>query len=192
MPASDTTPSTRYKALSHPTRVRILRALEPGRSASPRQLADELDIPLPQLSYHVRRLAELEFLELVEVRPRRGAIEHFYRASARPTYDNEQWAQLPTNERRTITQEVVAAIWSDIAAASAAETLDSRTDRHITRSPLQLDDEGWREIEERLCAVMEDAHEIAASAVNRVASGASEAVPARLILLLFEAAPKGA
>ena len=43
------------KALAHPLRVSILSALE-HRIASPSELADELDVPLPNLSYHIRML----------------------------------------------------------------------------------------------------------------------------------------
>ena len=153
-------------------------------------LSEELGIPLPKLSYHVRRLAELDCLELVETKPRRGAIEHFYVASAQRGWDNEEWAQLPLHEREVITDESVAAIWADIADADAAGTLDSRLDRHITRSPLQLDEEGWSILETKLCEVLEEAAEIASDSVNRIARGESQPIPARLLLLLFEAAPK--
>ena len=56
-------PSNRYiadpqvaKALTHPLRVSILGILE-ERTASPREIADELDAPLGVVSYHVRQLA---------------------------------------------------------------------------------------------------------------------------------------
>ncbi len=33
------------------------------------------------LAYHIRVLRQLGFIELVETRQRRGALEHFYRAT---------------------------------------------------------------------------------------------------------------
>ena len=66
-------------ALSHPLRRKILRrARDP---VSPKQLADSLREPLGNVSYHMRELADAGLLEFVRTEPRRGAVEHFYRAS---------------------------------------------------------------------------------------------------------------
>jgi DNA-binding transcriptional ArsR family regulator len=70
------------KALAHPLRVRILADLE-RRTSSPRELSDELGEPLGNVSYHVRQLAGLGLVKLVKTTPRRGAVEHHYRASTR-------------------------------------------------------------------------------------------------------------
>ncbi len=70
-------------ALGHPLRARILTALDAGE-ASPKELADALGENLGNVSYHVRTLARLELIELVRRTPRRGAIEHHYRARPRP------------------------------------------------------------------------------------------------------------
>ena len=64
------------KAFAHPLRLEILREL--GSRASPTELARQLGAPLGSVSYHVRVLADLGALELVDQAPRRGAIEHYY------------------------------------------------------------------------------------------------------------------
>src|SRR4051812_11744365 len=87
------------KALSHPLRPRILQCLDEGGVASPNQLAEALGERLGNVSYHVRILRELGLVELVRLEPRRGALEHFYRATARPWLDDEQWAALPSEFR---------------------------------------------------------------------------------------------
>ena len=43
------------RAISHPLRHRLLGMLD-GRTASPNQLARELDLPLGRVSYHIRLL----------------------------------------------------------------------------------------------------------------------------------------
>jgi DNA-binding transcriptional ArsR family regulator len=50
---------------------------------SPSQIADELELPIGNVSYHVRVLADADLIELVDEIPRRGALEHLYRAKAR-------------------------------------------------------------------------------------------------------------
>jgi hypothetical protein len=44
-------------------------------------LADNLKTPLSNLSYHARVLVECDMLDLVDTRPRRGSIQHFYEPS---------------------------------------------------------------------------------------------------------------
>lgn len=72
------------KALSHPLRGRILQRLA-ERTASPGDVAAELGVPLGVVSYHVRMLRDYGMVELVRTEPRRGALQHFYRATVRRT-----------------------------------------------------------------------------------------------------------
>ena len=66
------------QAVSHPLRREILDALADG-AMSPNQLAKKLEQPLTNVAYHVRKLADLGAVALVDSRPVRGALEHFYR-----------------------------------------------------------------------------------------------------------------
>ncbi len=67
------------KALAHPLRLKVIQHLQTREKASPNELSEIFDVPLGTMSYHVRRLHDLGFLELVKRVPRRGAVEHFYR-----------------------------------------------------------------------------------------------------------------
>ena len=69
------------KALAHPLRVEILTILN-ERMASPNELSKELDEGLSQVSYHVKVLKDFECIEMVKTEPRRGAVEHYYRATS--------------------------------------------------------------------------------------------------------------
>lgn len=70
------------KAVAHPVRVRILAHLHEHGPASPNELAPIFFVTLGTMSYHVRRLQQLGFVELVRKTPRRGAIEHHYALAA--------------------------------------------------------------------------------------------------------------
>jgi DNA-binding transcriptional ArsR family regulator len=72
------------RVLSHPLRPRILQILTLRGEASPNEIAAELDVPLGTLSYHTRLLRDAGWIELVREVPRRGAVEHFYRAVRLP------------------------------------------------------------------------------------------------------------
>jgi DNA-binding transcriptional ArsR family regulator len=66
-------------ALRHPLRRRILRVMADKKPISPRELADRLEEPLSNVSYHVRVLAEHGVIEEVSTKQVRGAKQHFYR-----------------------------------------------------------------------------------------------------------------
>jgi DNA-binding transcriptional ArsR family regulator len=177
------------KALSHPLRMRILTRLNEG-VASPNEMAKEFDESLPLVSYHVRILRELDCIELVRTTPRRGAIEHHYRALTRPFLDEEDWAQLPPSARTAVSNTVLSKALGDVRDAVATGTFDDRTDRHLSFTSLLLDEEGWRGVTERLGEVLDWAIEEQANAAARRQSGEPE-VRARLTMMAYSAPPVG-
>lgn len=66
------------KSLAHPLRVRIVNAMPPGEMTSPSDLAEALEDNLGTVSYHVRTLGKAGVLTVVDKRPVRGTMEHFY------------------------------------------------------------------------------------------------------------------
>lgn len=67
-------------ALAHPIRLAIMRGA--SNEFSPKEVADTLgDVSIQLVSYHVRILRDAGLLKLSRTEPRRGALEHFYRAS---------------------------------------------------------------------------------------------------------------
>jgi DNA-binding transcriptional ArsR family regulator len=72
------------RATAHPLRISILEILgmEGGRTLSPSELSQELQIPLSNTNYHVTELAKAKLIELARQRQVRGATEHFYRIPA--------------------------------------------------------------------------------------------------------------
>lgn len=68
------------KALSNEVRARALDLIVEG-TKSPKVIAAELGLDLRGVAYHVRVLKKLGCIELVGTEPRRGAVEHVYRAA---------------------------------------------------------------------------------------------------------------
>jgi DNA-binding transcriptional ArsR family regulator len=65
-------------ALRHPLRRDILREMAGEEAISPREIANALDQPLSNVSYHVRVLADCGAVALVSAKPVRGSMQHFY------------------------------------------------------------------------------------------------------------------
>jgi hypothetical protein len=137
------------KALAHPLRVQVLEELQ-KRVASPSQLAKEMDQSLGLISYHTNTLIECDCLELAGTRPRRGAIEHLYRAKPRSFIGHQDWRRAPLSVRGGVTAATVGSFVDRAAAAAEAGTIDSRDDTTLNWMPMTVDDTGWREIAEVL------------------------------------------
>ena len=178
------------KALGHPLRQRILHALS-GGVLSPKQVAHKLGEPLGNVSYHVRILLDHDAIELVDTRPVRGAIEHFYRATIRPFFDDTHWAQLPVASRRALFGQTLEQIGEHVREAAASGGFD-RLETHVTWTPLKLDAEGWTELSPKLVEVMDEAARIEAESLARLAQadGGAEPIASELAMLHFERAPR--
>jgi DNA-binding transcriptional ArsR family regulator len=164
-PPGETSEARIAKALAHPLRARILQRLG-ERVASPGDLANELGAPLGVVSYHVRMLRDYDCVELVRTEPRRGALQHFYRATARPQLDEEQWRALPSGLRRELAGETIGQLVQDLAGAADAGTLDD-PEVVLSRTPLELDERGWRKLNRLLSRTLEQALQIASESAGR-------------------------
>jgi DNA-binding transcriptional ArsR family regulator len=134
----------RIKAMSHPLRAAILRILT-ERTASPAEMARELDEELSNVSYHAKQLVEFECAELVSTRPVRGALEHFYRATERHLIDTEEWQELDPVMAEDLVCEFMQKILDDFVASARGGIIGSDENFHLTRTLLHLDAEGMKE-----------------------------------------------
>jgi DNA-binding transcriptional ArsR family regulator len=176
------------KALAHPLRVRILRILE-SRTASPNELANELGAPLPNVSYHVRALARAGLAELVRTTPRRGAVEHYYRAIGHVRVSNKAWADVPSIVKAGLVDSALGQIGETVTAA-AVEGGFERSDAVLVRRPVTLDEEGFRTLSREALAFVDRVEEIAEESTRRLsASPPHEAteIAACIAVMVFEA-----
>jgi DNA-binding transcriptional ArsR family regulator len=178
------------KALAHPLRVRILSSLHKGIS-SPNQLAQELGEPLGNVSYHVKTLLEYDCVELVKTEPRRGAVEHFYRATDRAFLSDSDWAKIPASARKGISGSILESIGQSATEAMAEGTIAARRDSHLSETPLQLDKQGWKDLNKVLAEAVDRAGEIQKEAAKRMGKDKSGAIPTKLAVMHFEL-PAGA
>ena len=173
------------KALAHPLRMRILTSLHRGIS-SPNQLSQELGEPLGNVSYHVKTLLEFDCIELVKTEPRRGAVEHFYRATERAFLSDEDWARIPASTRKGISGVILESIGEDATRALVEGTIENRTDSHITRTPLVLDEQGWNDLSALLKDVLERANTIQGEAAARLNKDKGDSTNTTMAILHFE------
>lgn len=174
------------KALAHPLRVRILALLEEA-TASPNELSRRLEAPLGNVSYHVRILHQLKLIKLVRKTPRRGALEHYYRAVGRATVTQAGWAQAPGIVKQALIGAALQQVGDYVGRAAAHGGFD-RADSHLTRTTMRLDDRGWRELGSAMMKLLECAEAIDKASRERLhEKEAGEGREVGLVLMQFEA-----
>ena len=173
------------KAMSHPLRAAILRVLN-DRTASPAELARELDDHLHNVSYHTKRLEQLGCVELVKERHVRGAVEHFYRATTRSLVDTSDWEGLDPVIKEDLVGEVMQKILDDFVASASARIVGSDKDLWLTRTPLVLDDEGLREAQAIHERAFEEVQEVEARSAERLLKAKEEGMPVSSSQALFK------
>jgi DNA-binding transcriptional ArsR family regulator len=135
------------KACAHPTRLRLLTILK-ERTASPSELAVATGEALNNVSYHIKKLAQLGCIELVRVESVKGdrVVQRFYRATVRPYVDAEDWDAMNDSEKHAVWTTLMLMVNEDLSEAMASGTFYDPDDNHLSRTPMVVDAEGWEEI----------------------------------------------
>lgn len=176
------------KAFAHPLRVQILTILN-ERVASPNLIAKELDQSLNLVAYHVRVLEKYDCVEMIETKQRRGATEHFYRATRRQFLNDSEWERMPESLRPALSGAMLKAIFSDVKEAVDRGTLDELEDRHLSRTAIQIDRQGWEEIATLLGESLERVLAIRAKASARLAKSGEAGLSCKVELMHFLSPP---
>ena len=171
--------------VAHPTRVRCFSILA-ERTASPVEIAQEIGKDVGHVGYHVRKLQQLELIELVDERPVRGAVEHFYRAIERPVVREEEFAEQSLEQREVFTRYILQLHVADIARAMDQHTFDARANRAAIRTPVLVDEEGFQELADLHVEMFERTLDIQARSDGRRAGSGDKGIPAISSSMLFE------
>lgn len=177
------------KLFADPLRIKILGELS-MRDMSPKQFFEEFGGgSLSRVSRHFKVLFEYEWLELIDEKSggaRRGAVEHFYRATGPGVFDESNWSDLPAVLKERVTWQVFATYAERFKEAMEAGTIDARVERHLTWSPALYDQVGWERILAKTLELYEFISEEQAEAKNRIAESGEEPIPVVIALSVFE------
>ncbi|HEY7950636.1 MAG TPA: winged helix-turn-helix domain-containing protein [Solirubrobacterales bacterium] len=178
------------KALAHPLRVEILMILN-ERMASPNELSKELEEGLSQVSYHVKVLKDFDCIEMVKTEPRRGAVEHYYRATSRAFLADRDWKHLPDSIKPGVSASVFESMVADVVGSMQTGKFNKRDDVHMSWTPGVIDEQGWDESTDLVNETLEKIMKIHSGSAKRLARSGEEGIPATVVLMNFEGAPTG-
>ena len=179
------------KALENVLRQHILLSAVAGE-VSPKELSQALGENLSQVSYHVKVLRDDcdGMIEETRTEPRRGAVEHYYRATAKSLLPAKAWRRLKEGLRAVVGAGQASDLFNDLARALKAGKLQGAHD-HIVRTPLVLDAAGRRNVKaiaERATEEVEDEQRAAGKRMKMSNGDGGKATGYTFALLAFEAA----
>jgi DNA-binding transcriptional ArsR family regulator len=180
-------------AISHPTRMRAMCLLW-EKEASPREIAAELDEPLNNVTYHVKQLLELGWIELVAQRPAHGGrvVEHFYKASRSSEFGDAELQEMGTTEKLLLDTAILDAMSKELSEALLSGSFTARPDNEMVRVPLDLDEEGWKETKEILNRALTEILKVKETVLQRTADTGEETFPTKVAIMHFMSPrPKG-
>lgn len=174
------------KGLAHPLRVRILAYMN-DKPWSPSDLSEELVEGLSQVSYHVKVLFDFELIELAAAEPRRGAIEHYYRAVERAFTPSHMAKYIPKSGQHIAGGDILKEIDEAVGASLKADKFFERDDWHASYTPASLDDQGCQDAEELGDEFVKRFLKIAGESAKRLAKSENdgELIPVTAAALVF-------
>jgi predicted ArsR family transcriptional regulator len=171
----------------HPIQIEALTILA-EQVASPKEVAVKLKLTANKAGYvsgHIKELEKRGLVELAGLEPRRGAIEHFYRAIKPLVVTDEDASRMSFEERLILSAWIINRISDDFLMAVEAGTIDERPDRHLSRFPLCLDEQGYEDLNEDYGQRFYRTLEIKAESEDRLLESAEEGKPFSAILACF-------
>lgn len=173
------------KALAHPIRVHILDILSEGPS-SPTRISRRMDhVSLRLVAHHIKVLKELGCVELIEEVPRGPTVEHIYRAAERQFFRAEEWEAMEPASRQPVTATILRLISEDTGKALATGKFDELPDNHLSRSPVEVDEEGWRELVAILARTLDEVLAVHDRSAERAALSGAALWTARVVIMQF-------
>lgn len=172
--------------VGHPLRAACWTVLA-ERVASPNELTNLVGDSLGNVSYHVKVLKDAGMIELVDTAPRRGALEHFYRAIERPNASDEETAARSPEERTEFARYIGQRSFADYATALQAGTFGKRSDHYAWRMPMLVDEAGWGRLNEIYAETTEKIMEAQAESAERMGRDPdAEGVHVTALAMFFE------
>ena len=177
---------------AHPIRLRIVTELY-MREMSPTRYFEEFGGASKNLvHWHFKQLASNGWLRKVRSEKRqhgRGRPRDVYRATELAVIGDDTWRELPLSIRSAFSHRTLAQMREQVRAAFVADTFDSRTDRHLTWTPVLLEPEALAEQLQAMTACFWAVLEEQADARARLERSDEEPILMTVVLAGFESPP---
>lgn len=172
-----------------PIRLVINRELYMREMSAPQFFAAFGGGSVDLVRWHFRTLTAYGWLRKVKTAEPTGVPgrpAHLYRATELALIDTETWETLPLSIRSVFSARTLDQLWEQIGRALKADTFDSRDDRHLTWTPIVLDEQGWKERGQALADCFHSLRDEQADAKIRLQASGEKPILMTVALASFE------
>jgi DNA-binding transcriptional ArsR family regulator len=142
-------------------------------------------VSLQLVCHHIKILRDVGLIELVRIELRGNRKEHIYRATKRQFFTLEEWMAVDPKLRDPLVSTILRQISDDTGRAAAEGRFSQLPDRHLSRSPIELDAEGWTEVVEALRVTLDRVLEAHARSKERAQVSGEMLIVARVVMMQF-------
>jgi DNA-binding transcriptional ArsR family regulator len=174
-------------AMNHPLRVKILYAMNgPERTQSASEIAQAIGGDVRRISYHMRELAAINFIEQVDERPVRGALEKIYAPAKRLEAWDVEWSLLPPAAKAALAASTLGLGLRALGSAIDSGDFGKRDDAVLTQSTIWTDERGAVEALAVLFRAAEKLIDIEAEAKARLGENGEQGFPISYLVAGYE------
>ena len=177
------------KVFGNPLNLKIVTELNLREMSASEFVQEYGAARLDDVNRRFKMLAEIGWLTQVREETggkRRGAREHFYRATGPAIFGTRSWAQVPDEIRGTYSWRAFGQLAEQVREAMDAGTFDASDDRHHTWTPLVLDQLGWEQVIAAVDGVFHFLPKEEEAAKVRLAESGEDPAIATVYLAAFE------
>jgi hypothetical protein len=148
------------------------------------------NVSLELLCHHVRVLRTVGLIELVRIKEHGGRKEHIYRATKRQYFSLEEWLAVDPKFRDPVIGTILRQISDDTGRAAAEGRFSQFPESHLSRSPIELDAQGWMDVVEALEVALKRILEAHAQSKERAQVSGEALMVARVVMMQFPIGPE--
>lgn len=167
-----------------PEKVELLQALK-GDPANSVELASRLDATPERISTVFEELQAVGLVELLEETAAAAPVDRAYRSRLRRLGD-EEWEGMSLAERQEISRQIGYLALGELGQSVRSGAFDRRPDRHLSRTTVRVDEQGWRELLDLHDQALDATLEVVEKSAERLAQSGDEGIDGRSMQVLFE------
>ncbi len=155
------------------------------RKATPEMVADELGVPVDQVQEQIDKLEQAGLIVTIEEEGDGGSTETVHHVNT-DYLDEDRWQLMSLAERQAASEQIANLIATEIEQSIELGTFDARTDRHLSRMPLLLDERGWRDLMAVHYKAFQDSVEVQAESAARLHASGDRPITGSSVQAMFE------
>jgi hypothetical protein len=165
--------------------VRIIAACH-LREVTPKEIADEERLKAATVQYYFGKLEKVGWIHLSRTESVGGGRRHYYVADRLKLITDREFERMNDEQRQETSEGILMHYLGICREALREKTLDSRPDSHLSHTPMDLDLQGWRDLQSELDRLLERSLEIKIESMMRLRKSGEEGIPTLVHLGGFE------